>query len=232
VSPFHDVLVDLLRIPGARYCSVVDRESGDVFAELGTSPITPHVVVEWGVSAAKFLAAHPPDHLDDIMITSGQAYHLVRQVAAQSTRPLLIYLCLDRERANLAAARRELAASAVQERLSGTASAAIERETASSAPAVPAALPIPTPRTPNQTQPPAPPEPAPPDPPRTTTPGARSGSDRGEHAVPLPRRTPGATGPPAPPAASPPARPGAAGRGWATDTGTLRRLLAALRALP
>jgi hypothetical protein len=165
------------------------------------------------------------------MIISGQAYHVVRQVAAQSTRPLLIYLCLDRERANLAAARRELAAADVQERLSGAAPDVVEREPTPSAPAVPAALPIPAPRSPHRTQAPAPPEPAAPGPTKTTA-GPRSGPDRGEPSVPLPRRTPGATGPPAPPAVAPPARPGAAGRGWATDTGTLRRLLAALRALP
>jgi hypothetical protein len=165
------------------------------------------------------------------MITSGQSYHLVRQVAAQSTRPLLIYLCLDRKRANLAAARRELAAPGVQDLLAGAAPPAVEQEMTSPARAVPAALPIPSPRSPHSTQAQAPSEAVPIEPTSTTNPGARSASDRGEPSVPLPRRTPGATGPPTPPAAAPPARPAAADRGWATDSGTLRRLLAALRAL-
>lgn len=53
------------------------------------------------------------------MVTSGRYYHVVREVHADGHRPLLVYVCLDRARANLAMARRELALLALSAREGG-----------------------------------------------------------------------------------------------------------------
>lgn len=49
------------------------------------------------------------------MITSRRSYRLLRVLEGGSRRPVLVHLCLDRDRSNLALARRELAAVQVGE---------------------------------------------------------------------------------------------------------------------
>jgi hypothetical protein len=164
-----------------------------------------------GAEAARFLAA-AGDGLDDLMVTSRRAYHLVRQVESGLPEPVLVYLCLDRGRGNLALARRELAATRLGERADVPAQAlppVAERTGAAPTVAVP-----PAPAT-------APPAAGPPAA-RRPSPVPRGG---GRVAVPLPRRSPAALPPPAPP------RP-RVGAGWSDDVGTMRRLLDGLRRLP
>src|SRR5690349_13466287 len=103
-------------LPGATYSCVAHRDSGALLGEVGTSTVPPGVVMEWGGSAAGFLAAAGGDGLDDLMISSHRFYHVVRLVEVGSGQ-LLIYLCLDRGRSNLAVARRELGATWLRNRL-------------------------------------------------------------------------------------------------------------------
>jgi len=46
------------------------------------------------------------DHIEDILITLGSQYHLIRPLA--SNREIFIYVALERSRANLAMARIDL----------------------------------------------------------------------------------------------------------------------------
>jgi hypothetical protein len=101
------VLQELLRLPGATYCCAVEQDSGQLLGEAGRDRGAADEVLPWGRTAAGFLAADGDD-LDDVMMTSRRAYHLVRRLDGHPS-PLLVYLCLDRSRANLALSRRELA---------------------------------------------------------------------------------------------------------------------------
>ena len=116
VMALADARHTLLRLPGATYASVVERDSGRVLAELGqgeassgdSEGVVAYSVPRWGTAVAAMFGATSGDELDDVMITGRRSYHLVRPLGAGAE--VLVYLRLDRSRSNLAAARRELAA--------------------------------------------------------------------------------------------------------------------------
>jgi hypothetical protein len=115
VMALADALHGLLRLPGATYSCVVERDTGRVLAEAGNGEggagdgegVVPYSVARWGTAVAAMFEATSGDELDDVMITGRRSYHLLR--ALGPTASVLVYLRLDRSRSNLAAARRELA---------------------------------------------------------------------------------------------------------------------------
>ncbi|MCO1653482.1 hypothetical protein [Pseudonocardia humida] len=245
------MLLDLMDLPGATYSCVAHRVSGALLGEVGTSAVPPGVVMEWGGNAAGFLAAADGDGLDDLMISSHRFYHVVRLVEVESGE-LLIYLCLDRGRSNLAVARRELGASWLrnrlavasvgppprppagppEERVRRSAPAALPTPRNGSSPAVASLAPRPVDpgRGAVRGRPTGPVAPAA-GPPGGIARGAREVSRPGPTHVPLPRRSgPSRVPPPLPTDGVPVVHP-ITGQAWATDVGTMRRLLGALRAL-
>jgi hypothetical protein len=115
VMALADALQALLRLPGATYSCVVERDSGRVLAEVGNGEagsgdsegVVPYSVPRWGTAVAAMFGTTSGDELDDVMITGRRSYHLVRPLGPDAS--VLVYLRLDRSRSNLAAARRELA---------------------------------------------------------------------------------------------------------------------------
>ena len=95
---------------GAQAVALVDYESGMLLGEAGTG-------IDMEIAAAgntevirakmKTAAAlNLNDSIEDMLITLGRAYHIMRPVAKQ--RGLFIYLVLDRAKSNLALARRKV----------------------------------------------------------------------------------------------------------------------------
>lgn len=212
--------------------------------ERGSPPVDPAAVLGWGASALRDTAGI--DELDDMIVTGRASYHLVRCATSADGAPVLVYVCLERSRANLALARRALA---------GLSFAAPPTSQAPPSPVHPLS-PHPA-RTPiSAAQIAVPPAPraegdplrgpdrpagaAPPRPERQALPERAPATAAGgpappqpvpaprpPSALPLPRRTPA----PVRPADPGPPQPSPVGARWAHDTGTMRRLLAGLRAL-
>ena len=103
----------LMEIDGAVGCCLADSSSGMVLAQAGGGAAINLEVAAAGnteVVRAKrktIKALDLKDTVEDILITLGRQYHLIRLL--RSNDALFLYLVLDKGRANLAMARHILA---------------------------------------------------------------------------------------------------------------------------
>ncbi len=110
VATLKETLDALMTIDGAQAVALVDSNSGMLLGDAG-SGVDMEVaaagnteVIRAKMKTAKALNLN--DTIEDILITLGQAYHIMRPVAAQEG--LFLYLVLHRNKANLALARRKV----------------------------------------------------------------------------------------------------------------------------
>lgn len=110
MSTIKQTLDELIEIDGAMCAAVVDSESGMMLGSIGTG-------VDLEVAAAgnteivrakikTMRALGLKDVIEDILITMGKHYHIIRP--ASRKEGVFIYLVLDKQRANLAMARRKV----------------------------------------------------------------------------------------------------------------------------
>ena len=108
---YNESVQQLLKTDGALAAAVVDYSSGMLLAGGGSSNIDLEIAAAgntevvrakmktrglWGLN----------DSIDDILITLGEQYHLLRPVSRQDG--LFLYFVLDKSKSNLALARRSL----------------------------------------------------------------------------------------------------------------------------
>ena len=108
-------LKEAMSIDGALGVCLVDWESGMSLGSLGGGKHLDLDVAAAGNTAivrAKMRtmeALRLDDTIEDILVTLGKQYHLVRLLkSARNAQGLFLYLVLDRSRANLALARHSL----------------------------------------------------------------------------------------------------------------------------
>jgi hypothetical protein len=103
----------LLEIEGCTGVCIVDSNSGMTLGSAGGGSMDLEVaaagnteVVRAKRKTMKALALN--DQIEDMLISLGKAYHLIRPLASNDA--LFIYLVLDKQKANLAMARHQLRA--------------------------------------------------------------------------------------------------------------------------
>ncbi|MFE3825351.1 hypothetical protein [Streptomyces sp. NPDC059092] len=107
-------LKDAMMIEGAVGAALVDYTSGMALGTLGGSKDLDLAVAAAGntdVVRAKMRTLETlgiQDAIEDILITLGSQYHVIRPLAGSAGQGLFLYLVLDRARANLAMARHQL----------------------------------------------------------------------------------------------------------------------------
>lgn len=107
-------LKNVMNIEGAIAAALVDYTSGMTLAGASTTKSLDVNVAAAGnteVVKAKMRTMEMlglNDRLDDILITLGHQYHLIRPLHSRDGKGLFLYLALDKARGNLALARRQL----------------------------------------------------------------------------------------------------------------------------
>jgi predicted regulator of Ras-like GTPase activity (Roadblock/LC7/MglB family) len=110
MASINESLNQLLAVEGALCAAVVDSGSGMLLGSAGTG-------VDMELAAAgntevvraknkTMQALGLQDSIDDILITLGKQYHIIRPMA--SKEGIFIYVVLDKARSNLALARRKV----------------------------------------------------------------------------------------------------------------------------
>jgi hypothetical protein len=103
-----DALIKLNSLDGFVGAALVDSESGMLLGQEGGNGINLEVAAAGNTEVVRakrkaMASLNLKDGIEDILITLGRAYHIIRPLRARST--LFFYVALDRSRANLAMAR-------------------------------------------------------------------------------------------------------------------------------
>ena len=111
MANLNESLQDLMTLDGALCAAVVDYNSGMLLGSIGTgvdlelAAAGNTEVVRAKMKTMKALGLN--DNIEDILITLGKQYHLIRP--SQKLAGIFVYYVLDKARSNLALARRKVA---------------------------------------------------------------------------------------------------------------------------
>ncbi|MEU3396791.1 hypothetical protein [Streptomyces filamentosus] len=114
MSNVETALKDAASIDGAIGAALVDYTSGMALGTIGGGKELDLNVAAAGntdVVRAKVRAMEMlniAEEIEDILITLGSQYHLIRLLKSRSSQGLFLYLALSKDRANLAMARHQL----------------------------------------------------------------------------------------------------------------------------
>ena len=108
MANLNESMGEIMTIDGAIAASLVDSNSGMMLAQAG-SGVDLEVAAAGNTEVVRaklktMKALNLKDEIEDILITLGKQYHIIRPVASKPG--LFVYLVLDKSKSNLALARR------------------------------------------------------------------------------------------------------------------------------
>lgn len=108
-----ETLPKLLEIDGCIGCSIVDSNSGLMLGAAGGGSFSLEIAAAGNTEVVRskrktMKALNMNDQIEDMLITLGRQYHLIRPLSSNDA--LFIYLVLDKNKSNLAMARHQLSA--------------------------------------------------------------------------------------------------------------------------
>jgi hypothetical protein len=108
-----EILPRLMEIDGCLGTCIVDSNSGMMLGAAGGGAVNLEIAAAGNTEVVRakrktMKSLHLNENIEDILITLGKQYHLIRPLSSNDA--LFIYLVLDRSRSNLAMARHSLAA--------------------------------------------------------------------------------------------------------------------------
>ena len=110
MTSINQSMQELLSIDGAMCAALVDSSSGMILGQLGSGvdlEIAAAGNTEVVRAKAKTMRALGiTDAIEDILITLGKQYHIIRPMARKEG--LFLYIVLDKAKSNLALARRKV----------------------------------------------------------------------------------------------------------------------------
>jgi hypothetical protein len=107
-------LAPVAEIDGFRLASLIDASTGMVLAAIRDQEDASLAAVAAGAADIAGVLAMlsselgADDGLEDVMVTFGTRFHLIRLIPDASGQQVILLVVLDRARANLAMARREI----------------------------------------------------------------------------------------------------------------------------
>ncbi|MEV4414826.1 hypothetical protein [Catellatospora sp. NPDC049609] len=114
MADMESSLQEAMQIEGATGVALVDYTSGMALGTLGSSKDFDLTIAAAGntdVVRAKLRTLEMlklKESIEDILITLGAQYHVIRPLTSRNTQGLFLYLVLSKSRANLAMARHKL----------------------------------------------------------------------------------------------------------------------------
>lgn len=106
-----ETLAKIMEIDGAVGCCLVDSNSGMMLGSEGGGPVNLEIAAAGNTEVVRskrktMRALGLSDQIDDVLITLGKQYHIIRPLSSNDA--LFVYLVLDKTRSNLAMARHQI----------------------------------------------------------------------------------------------------------------------------
>jgi hypothetical protein len=103
-----------MQLPGAIGVAIVDLESGMSLGQAGGGMLNLEVAAAGNTEVVRAKMRTMADlglneEIDDILITLGTQYHVIRPLKTKGSAGLFVYVALDKAKANLALSRHKIA---------------------------------------------------------------------------------------------------------------------------